>query len=147
MIFCPASCGALLLCPQKQCLSGKTDRLSERTNQRLPCVKGGSLPPDSTPKRCNILYLACKTCKKGQRISHSLSFSVGANCVRPRAFTERPYEDDFLSVGITCFMEGTACHPHFTVRFSLTARTCSQHPKPSLGSTCPKHPPASREAA
>ena len=25
-------------------------------------------------------------------------FSVGANCVRPRAFTERPYEDDFLSV-------------------------------------------------
>ena len=34
-------------------------------------------------------------------------FAVGANCVRPRAFTERPYEDDFLSVGITCFMEGS----------------------------------------
>ena len=36
-------------------------------------------------------------------------FAVGANCVRPRAFTERPYEDDFLSVGKTCFMEGTHC--------------------------------------
>ena len=34
-------------------------------------------------------------------------FAVGANCVRPRAFTERPYEDDFLSAGKTCFMEGT----------------------------------------
>ena len=32
--------GALLLCPQKQCLSGKEDGLSGRTNQRLPCVKG-----------------------------------------------------------------------------------------------------------
>ena len=32
--------GASLLCPQKQCLSGKIDRLSGRTNQRLPCVKG-----------------------------------------------------------------------------------------------------------
>jgi len=31
-------------------------------------------------------------------------FAVGANCVRPRAFTERPYEDDFLSAGKTCFM-------------------------------------------
>ena len=28
------------LCPQKQCLSGKVDRLSERTNHSLPCVKG-----------------------------------------------------------------------------------------------------------
>ena len=37
----------------------------------------------------------------------SVLFAVGANCVRPRAFTERPYEDDFLSVGKTCFMEGT----------------------------------------
>ena len=71
------------------------------------------LPPDSTLIRCNTLYLACKTCKKGQRISHSLSFSVGANCVRPRAFTERPYEDDFLSVGKTCFMEGTAYESSF----------------------------------
>ena len=35
------------------------------------------------------------------------TFAVGANCVRPRAFTERPYEDDFLSAGKTCFMEGT----------------------------------------
>ena len=37
----------------------------------------------------------------------SVLFAVGTNCVRPRAFTERPYKDDFLSVGITCFMEGT----------------------------------------
>ena len=38
--FCPALCGALFLCPQKQCLSGKEDGLSGRTNQRLP--PGGS---------------------------------------------------------------------------------------------------------
>ena len=29
--------------------------------------------------------------KKGQKMWNSLSFSVGANCVRPRAFRERPY--------------------------------------------------------
>ena len=137
------------MCPQKQCLSGKEDGLSGRTNQRLP--PGGSsrrsrvresalrynqykskvarapsvtlrvppssrrkamFPPDSTSKRCNTLYLACKTCKKGQRnFTFSVLFAVGANCVRPRAFTERPYEDDFLSVGKTCFMEGTPCRP------------------------------------
>ena len=43
----------------------------------------------------------------------SVLFAVGANCVRPRAFTERPYEDDFLSVGKTCFMEGTPSAPFF----------------------------------
>ena len=37
----------------------------------------------------------------------SVLFAVGTNCVRSRAFRERPYEDDFLSVGKTCFMEGT----------------------------------------
>ena len=52
--------------------------------------------------------LPTRSVKKGQRISHSLSLSVGANCVRPRAFKERPYEDDFLSVGKTCFMVGVA---------------------------------------
>jgi hypothetical protein len=37
----------------------------------------------------------------------SLSFcNVGANCVRPRATTGRPYKDDFLSASKTCFMEG-----------------------------------------
>ena len=36
----PALRGASLLCPQKQCLSGKEDGLSGHTNQRLPCVKG-----------------------------------------------------------------------------------------------------------
>ena len=40
MISCPALRGAPHLCPQKQCLSGKEDRLSGRTNQRLP--PGGS---------------------------------------------------------------------------------------------------------
>ena len=45
--------------------------------------------------------------KKDREISHSLSFSVGANCVRPRAFTERPYKFNFLSAGKICFMEGT----------------------------------------
>ena len=36
----------------------------------------------------------------------SVLFAVGANCVRPRAFTERPYEDNFLSVDKPCFMAG-----------------------------------------
>ena len=27
-------------------------------------------------------------------------FALVANCVRPRVFTERPYENDFLSAGI-----------------------------------------------
>ena len=40
MIFRPALCGASLLCPQKQYLSGKTDGLSGRTNQRLPPDEG-----------------------------------------------------------------------------------------------------------
>ena len=35
--------------------------------------------------------LQARRVKKDREISHSLSFSVGANCVRPRAFTERPY--------------------------------------------------------
>ena len=43
--------------------------------------------------------------KKGQRNHVLCPFSVGANCVRSRAFTERPYEDDFLSAGKPCFME------------------------------------------
>ena len=56
----------------------------------------------------------------------SVLFAVGANCVRPRAFTERPYEDDFLSVGKTCFMEGPPLEPFvylliifFTPRYAL----------------------------
>ena len=149
----PALRGASLLCPQKQCFSGKEDGLSGRTNQRLP--PGGSsrrsraresalrynqykskvarapsvtlrseppklisfasgnpyrvppssqrkaiLSPDSTPKRCNTLYLAGQGVRKKDREREILCpFAVGANCVRPRAFTERPYEDDFLSVG------------------------------------------------
>ena len=48
-------------------------------------------------------------CKKGQRISHSLSFCRRGELRRPRAFTERPYEDDFLSVGKTCFTEDAPC--------------------------------------
>jgi len=37
-------------------------------------------------------------------------FAVGANCVRPQAFTERPYEFDSLSTSKTRFMEGTPSH-------------------------------------
>ena len=58
------------------------------------------LPPDST-----LNYtLQARHVKKDRESTFSV-LAVGANCVRPRAFTERPYEDDFLSVGITCFME------------------------------------------
>lgn len=39
----------------------------------LPLHKGGSLPPDHSPERCNTLYLASKMCKKGQR---NFTFSV-----------------------------------------------------------------------
>ncbi len=42
-------------------------------------------------------------------------FAVGANCVRPRAFTERPYENDFLSVGKTCFMKDTPWRVPFVI--------------------------------
>ena len=52
--------------------------------------------------------LQARRVKKDRESTFSV-LAVGANCVRPRAFTERPYEDDFLSVGITCFMGGTAC--------------------------------------
>ena len=45
--------------------------------------------------------------KRTENVKFSVLFAVGTNCVRPRAFTERPYDDDFLLVGITCFMEGT----------------------------------------
>ena len=38
--FLPRLVRGFALCPQKQCLSGKSDGLSRRTNQRLPCVKG-----------------------------------------------------------------------------------------------------------
>ena len=58
--------------------------------------------------------------KKGQRNHVLCPFSVGANCVRPRAFTERPYEDDFLSVGKTCFMEDTpsgVCFLYYSIVF------------------------------
>ena len=58
------------------CQEKQTDFQSAQTK--------GSSPPDSTPKRCNTLYLACKTCKKGQR--NFLSFyNVGAFIERPRA--------------------------------------------------------------
>ena len=65
------------------------------------------LLPDSKPKRFNALYHAARRVKKDREFFFSALLVVGANCVRPRAFTERPYEDDFLSVGKTCFMEGT----------------------------------------
>ena len=78
----------------------------------LPLHKGGSLSPDSTPKRCNSPILQY-VCKRTENVKFSVLFAVGANCVRPRSFTERPYEDDFLSVGKTCFMEDTPWTPFF----------------------------------
>ena len=125
--FCPALCGALFLCPQKQCLSGKEDGLSGRTNQRLP--PGGSsrqsrgresalrynqykskvarapssrrkaiLVPDSTPKKCNTPYHAARRAKK-DRDEKSLSFcNVGAFIERPRATTGRPYKFVFYGM-------------------------------------------------
>ena len=109
MIFCPASRGASLLCPQKQCLSGKlTDFQDAQTKGSLYTREAHYRP--IVPRKVVTHYtLPARRVKKDREISHSLSFFVGANCVRPRAFTERPYEDDFLSVGITCFMVGAPC--------------------------------------
>ena len=125
VILAPPCAGLRFLCPQKQCLSGKVDRLLGRTNQRLP--PGGSsrrsrvresalrynqykskvarapsvtlrseppklisfasgnpcrvppssrrkamLPPDSTPERCNTLYLAEQGVRKGVRTKMSV---------------------------------------------------------------------------
>ena len=66
-----------------------------------------------------------KACEKGQRRKISVLFAVGANCVRPRAFTERPYEDDFLSVGKTCFMEGTPCTISFLLPKQAGEKRCA----------------------
>ena len=41
----------------------------------------------------------------------SALFVVGANCVRPRAFTERPYGISFKS----CFIAGRHWYPFFLV--------------------------------
>ena len=100
----PASRGASLLWTQKQCLSGKEDRLSERTDQRL--VRLSSQVQHTIPCRARRV-------KKDREREISVLVAVGANCVRPRAFTECPYEDDFLSVGKTCFMEGTPSYTFF----------------------------------
>ena len=47
-----------------------------RYASHLPLHKGGSLPPDSTPIRCDTLYLAGKACKKeyGQNCQYSFCF-------------------------------------------------------------------------
>ena len=42
----------------------------------LPLHKGGVLPPDSTPKRCNTLYLAEKSCEKEYEQNCSYSFCL-----------------------------------------------------------------------
>ena len=51
------------------------------------------LPLDSTLK--GIRLLSCRRMKKDREREILCPFAVGANCVRPRAFKERPYEDDF----------------------------------------------------
>ena len=59
----------------------------------LPLHKGGSLPPDSSPERCNTLYLAGKAFEKEYEQSSVLLL--------------------LFSVGKTCFMEGTPCKLFF----------------------------------
>ena len=44
----------------------------------LPLHKGGLSPPDSTPKRCNTLYLAEQGVWKGVRTNRPYSFCVSA---------------------------------------------------------------------
>ncbi len=90
----------------KSVLVRKIGERSGRTNQRLV----------STPKRCNTLYLARQGVRKRTENFHVLCpFSVGAFCERPRANAVRPYEDDFLSAGKTCFMEGIPCEAFLTL--------------------------------
>ena len=55
-----------------------------------------------------------------RRISHR---PVGATIGRPRTCNARPYEDDFLSVGKTCFMEGTPFASRFLFRICGKFRT------------------------
>ena len=62
--------------------------------------------------------------KKDRKYKNSLSFlSVGANCVRTRAFTERPYNVDFAA-GKTCFMEDTTCVRLFYFGGPEGSRSC-----------------------
>ena len=116
-------CTCLTICPHDEVGWGRAryDRISTNSKLRwlLPSRyrvppssrRKAMLPPDSASKKCNTLYLAGQgVWKKDREFSCSLSFSVGANCVRPRAFTERPYEIDF-AVGKTCFMESTPWCP------------------------------------
>ena len=89
-------------------------------SRQLPLHKGGSLPPDSTSKRCNTLYLAGKACEKGVRTNRPYSFCCRAGVYLP-AFSLHisfvfggskppPYK---VAVGKTCFMEGTPSGPLF----------------------------------
>ena len=55
--------------------------------------------PTVHPKGVTHYTLQSKACEKGQRIFLLCPLAVGANCVRPRAFTERPYKIDLLSTG------------------------------------------------
>ena len=73
--------------------------------------------PDRIPKGVTHYTLQARCVKKDREISHSLSFSVGANCVRPRVFCERPYEDDFLSAGKICFMVGARFAEFFVLLY------------------------------
>ena len=59
----------------------------------LPLHKGGSLPPDSSPERCNTLHLAGKACEKEYEQSSVLLliFSVGKNLLFGRYHLGAPF--------------------------------------------------------
>ena len=103
----------------------------------LPLHKGGSLPPDSTPKRCNTLYLAEQGVWKGVRTNCSYSFCCRAGVYLPPLYYSilfvfggskpPPYKD---AAGKTCFMEGTPCGCFFCVSsFRLWRKHLSEDKK------------------
>ena len=55
-----------------------------RYASHLPLHKGGSLPPDSTPKRCNTLYLVSKALKRSTNKIARTPFIVGRGFISRR---------------------------------------------------------------
>ena len=91
--------------------------------------KGGSLPPDSTPKRCNTLYLAGQGVWKGVRTNRPYSFCCRAGVYLPPfslhisfvfgGSKPPPYK---VAVGKTCFMEDIHSSSLFLCISSLLCR-------------------------